>query len=113
MSILVLIIPIVMIVCGGLMRFRPQKKINRFIGYRTKASMKNLSNWDFAQQYCGKLWMKGGAGMLLISVLFLVLFPGLRKNLGLNLLLVIVQTVLLCLTALPVEKALKNREGDD
>ena len=113
MSILVLIIPVVMIVCGSLMRYRPPKKINRYTGYRTKASMKNQESWDFAQQYCGSLWMKGGAGMLLVSVLLLVLFPGLRKNLGINLGIVILQTVILCLTALPVEKALKNREGDD
>ena len=61
---LILIIPVVMIVCGLLMKFRPPKKINRYTGYRTKNSMKSQENWDFAQQYCGRLWIYGGACML-------------------------------------------------
>lgn len=110
---LILIIPVVMIVCGALMKFRPPKKINRYTGYRTKNSMKSQENWDFAQQYCGRLWIYGGACMLAVSVLLFLLIPGFGKNMGFSLLCVIVQTVLLCCSFLPVENALKKREGDD
>ena len=30
--------------------------INPVFGYRTTMSMKNRDTWEFAHQYCGKLW---------------------------------------------------------
>lgn len=44
---------------AGLQLFKfPPKKINGLYGYRTRRSMKNQKNWDYAQRMGGKLMVK-------------------------------------------------------
>ena len=31
-------------------KMTPEKKINKYVGFRTKESMKNQRNWDLAQR---------------------------------------------------------------
>ena len=62
-----LIIPVILIVVGWLMLKRCPKKINKFYGYRTKRSMKNMDTWKFAHSYCGKLWCRFGSIFLIFS----------------------------------------------
>ena len=63
-----IIVSAVLIIAGWLMWKHCPKKINKFYGYRTKRSMKNMDTWKFAHEYCGKLWWKLGWIMLISSV---------------------------------------------
>lgn len=45
------LLAIIVSVVGSITYFFPPKKINHLYGYRTQNSMKNQSNWDFAQRY--------------------------------------------------------------
>lgn len=62
-------IPLVMIVAGYLMYKKPPKDINGFVGYRSTMSRKNKDTWFFAQEYCGRLWIKAGSAMLIPSII--------------------------------------------
>ncbi len=54
---------------GGLiLYFFPPKKINSIYGYRTPRSMKNQSNWDFAQKLGGKFMLIFGFIIFLIQI---------------------------------------------
>lgn len=68
------IIPILITVIGFLMYKRPPKKINWFVGYRTRKSMKNQEVWEKANRYCGKLCIIVGLIMVVVSVIVNVLF---------------------------------------
>ncbi len=64
--------PLLMIGFGYHMKKCPPKKINNIYGYRTTMSMKNQDTWDFAQIYCGKVWVKWGLTMLPLSALLML-----------------------------------------
>ncbi len=113
MSILILIIPVFLILCGLWLTQKPPKEINRISGYRTKASMKNQESWDYAQKYCGKMWLGLGIVLLLVSGILVIFVPELKKKFGFNISCMLAQTVLSCLSILPIEKALKERKGDE
>lgn len=49
-----------MLGCGVMLIKSPPKDINSVFGYRTKRSMKDQEHWDFAQQYAGRVWIRGG-----------------------------------------------------
>lgn len=55
-----LLIPVILIIAGGMMWKHCPKTINTAYGYRTKLSMTNMETWKFAHDYCGKLWWKLG-----------------------------------------------------
>jgi len=63
-----LLIPLMMIVFGGLFAVSAPKRINGIFGYRTSASMKTKESWKFAHTYCGKLWLIIGCIILSITV---------------------------------------------
>lgn len=67
-----LLIPLTMIGFGRLFLTKPPKNINAVFGYRTIMSMKNKDTWEFAHQFCGKLWFKCGLALLPISVISLI-----------------------------------------
>lgn len=108
-----LIIPI-MILCGYLMKNHAPKEINSSCGYRSKRSMKNMDTWVFANQYCGRLWIRLGLGMLVPSVLIHI--PFLHSSEGvLAALCVIVESVQIGVmlgSIYFVEKALKKNFDD-
>lgn len=116
----VLIIPIVMIGCGGIFKKYPPKTINNFYGYRTPMSSKNQETWDFAQTYFGKVWWKIGWIMCLGVILIMVgiLLSGYSKNEAFVTysitIITIIEVVLMVLSIIPVEKALRrvfNKDG--
>jgi len=47
----------------------PPKKINGLAGFRTRRSMLNLDNWNYANKACGKSWMIVSLGLLPILIL--------------------------------------------
>lgn len=110
-----LIIPITFIVCGRMMWKHTPDKINSLIGYRTSRSMKNRNTWKFAQIYCGKLWWKIGWIMVLPSTIIQIPFYNSSENdIGtLGGTLVSVQCVILILSIIPTEIALRKNFTED
>lgn len=73
-----LIIPLLMIIFGKVMYHHTPKTINGIYGYRTKMSMKNKETWQFAHNYCGKLWVK--IGYILLMPTIIVQLPFINSN---------------------------------
>lgn len=63
-----LLIPIIMIIAGYLIYKKPPKKINAWIGYRTKLAKKNKDTWNFAHNLCGRLWIKTGLILVILTI---------------------------------------------
>ena len=106
---------IIMIVAGWFMWKHCPKKINSFIGYRTKRSMKNVDTWKFAHDYCGKLWWKIGWIMIIPSVLIHIpLYHSDENTIGIaGVILVTIQCFIMILSIYPTERALKKHFNDD
>ena len=110
LSICNLLIPATMLFFGNLFIKHPPKTINGVYGYRTKRSMKNMDTWIFAHQYCGRLWRKWGA-VLLVPTLIVVAVSFFLSEDGLSFVsigLVSLQLAFLVGSIFPVEKALKR-----
>ena len=109
------IIPAMMVIFGRVMWKHPPKKINGVYGYRTKRSMKNMDTWNFAHEYCGKLWWRTGWIMLIFSVI--IQLPFLKSGedtIGvLGMILCIVQCAVLVLSIIPTQKALQRNFDDN
>ena len=82
----------------------PPKSINGLVGYRSSRSMINQDTWDFANKYCAILWIKIGIVSFIVSILIFLI----EINEILSLVIVLIQTFLLLLSIVPVEKALRN-----
>lgn len=107
---MLLLIPITMIGFGKYFIKSAPKEINMGFGYRTSMSMKNQETWQFAHNYCGKIWYNAGK-ILLISVLAMFLAIGKDKDTIGNLGLIIlgVQLIPLIGVIFPTERALKRK----
>ena len=105
-----LLIPGVMIGVGRMFLKNPPKRINASFGYRTAMSMKNQDTWDFAHQYCGRLWYRCGLVMLPLSVVPLLFVLG--RDIGVigntGLIVAGAQLAVMLGTVFPVERALKR-----
>lgn len=102
---LLLMVPVITLIVGYLMFRHTPKSINGLVGYRTSKSMINQDTWNFANKYCAKLWIKLGISSSIVSILICVLFD---INEIVSIVIVLIQTFLLLLSIIPVEKALKN-----
>ncbi len=109
-----LIVPVTMILVGRMMRRHAPKEINMTFGYRTKRSMQNEETWKFAHDFCGRLWWKTGWVLGAVTVIFQIALIRSDENTisswGIGVMLV--QTAVMLLTILPVERALKRTFGD-
>lgn len=104
-----LIIPFTMIGLGRVFVKKPPDKINRDYGYRTEMSMKSVETWEFAHSYCGKLWMRLGYALLASVLPLFFLFGRDIETVALaGLLICGVQLVVMMLSIIPIEKALKR-----
>jgi uncharacterized membrane protein len=110
-----LLIPLVMIICGRMMWKNPPKRINSIIGYRTSRSMKNMDTWNFAHDYCGRLWWKMGWIVLIPSIIVQLPFYGsLVSTIGIvGGILCTVQCVILIVSIFPTEMALRRNFTDE
>ena len=106
------LIPILIMIVGLIMFKYPPKKINIFVGYRTKKSMKNEKAWKKANQYCGKIWMLMGLIMVFVSILLFLfdLFSMVNFSEPLLSTLVLVQTAIIILPIFIVEKSIEDEE---
>lgn len=68
-----LILPLIMLVFGYAFSKKQPKKINYFIGYRTRRSMASKENWTHANKRLGQIWFKLG-WLVFILVLLIRLF---------------------------------------
>lgn len=107
---LLLMVPIITLIAGYLMYRYAPKSINGLVGYRTSKSMINQDTWNFANKYCASLWIKIGIITTVVSFLIYILFD---VNEIVSIVIVLIQTFLLLLSIIPVEKTLKNTFDDD
>lgn len=107
-------IPILMILCGRMMWKHPPKNINGIIGYRTMRSMKNSKTWQYAQEYCGRLWWKIGWVALPISVLLHIPFYNNSKKVvgTMGCIFCTIQCIMLIVPGFLTERALKRNFTD-
>lgn len=106
-----ILIPVIMVVFGTIFGTHIPKKINTIYGYRTTRSMKNQDTWQFAHKYWGGLWIRLGIIVLIPSVLLSLLFfyfPSKNAMAVFSLVTVMLQTIVLVISIVPVEKALKR-----
>ncbi len=110
-----LLVPILMIVAGNMMWKHSPEKINGIIGYRTARSMKNKDTWNFAHDYCGRLWWKIGWIMLLPSIVIQIPFYHASENIIgiLGAILCTIQCIVLIASIFPTERALKRTFTDE
>ncbi len=104
------IIPILITLIGILMYKRPPKKVNWFVGYRTRKSMKNEKVWETANKHCGKLWIIIGLAMIVVAILLNVLFYFRIVVFSETILSIIVlsEIIPILLSGLMVERKIKN-----
>ncbi len=105
-----LLIPITLIVAGRMMWKHCPKEINKYIGYRTNRSMKNMDTWKFAHDYCGRLWWRIGWIMLFLSILLQIpFFDSTIDMIGIVCgMICSVQVIILMASTFFTEKALKK-----
>lgn len=110
-----LLIPVMMLGFGRIMYKRAPKDINYIFGYRTTRSMKNDDTWRFAHEYCGRLWWRIGLIMLISTAIVHIPFYNSSKDtIGIVATIVMtVQVVVLMLSIIPTEIALKKTFNDD
>ena len=105
-----LLYSLVMIWGGSYMVKHADGNINYFIGYRSSLSLKNKDTWKFANEDCGKRWLKIGKIMLVPTIL--VHIPVYGKGdarIGwLSLVICIIECTVMILSIVPTEKALKE-----
>lgn len=109
-ALIVLLILGTMVLFGYLWKKHPPKTINGIYGYRTRRSMQNWATWEFAHQYCARLWRKLGCITAAASVLVLLPFLSLAEDTLMlaAAILTFLQMFPLLLSIIPVEAALKR-----
>lgn len=110
-----LIVPIIMLIGGFLLKYKTPKEINSVVGYRTPRSQKNIETWMFANKYCGKLWIRLGLIVLILSAIIQILFIySSYEYFGIVAMYIeAVQVAVIVISIIPVEKALKRNFDDD
>ncbi len=115
MLVMILLIPITMIGFGKLFLKQAPGEINAVFGYRTTMSMKNKDTWEFAHNYCGKLWYRCGLFLLPLSVIPLLFVIGKNEDIvgTIGGIICMVQLVALLAPIFPTEAALKKNFDKD
>ena len=109
-----LLVPAIMLYFGRRFQKKPPEKINQIYGYRTARSMKNQETWSFAHETCGRLWVRLGAVLLLLSLAAAVMTFGRGVEAAgiVSAVVVVVQMVVVIGSIVPVERALKRNFDD-
>ena len=109
MMLMDILIPVIMVIFGGIFRKKTPVDINYIFGYRTKRSMKNNMTWNFAHAYCGKLWFIIGSAIIPISILAMLPVTGKDEDtIGwVGAAILIAQMVIIVITVIMTERKLK------
>lgn len=104
------LIPLTMIGFGKMFLHHIPDEINMVFGYRTRMSTKNRDTWEFAHQYCGRLWFICGLILLPLSLVPMFFVMGKGEDVVGNLggVICTVQCVFLVGSILPTERALRR-----
>ena len=110
MLVMALLLPVMLIQLGNRWLRRPPQRVNGWYGYRTSRSMASQEAWDFAQRYLAILWRKAGIWMMLFTAAFMTAaWSRPIGDMGIYCCVAVgIQVVVLLLTILPVERALKR-----
>lgn len=105
-----LLIPLTMLGFGRAFLKKAPNIINCVFGYRTAMSMKNRDTWNFAHQYCGRLWFLWGLILLPCSVIPMLFLLGKSTDeIGtFGAVMMFVQIIPLIGTIIPTERALRK-----
>ena len=105
-----LLIPVLQILTGWIMKNFSSSKPNFWLGYRSRLSMKNQKNWQFANHYAGALYMRIGLITVFIPVVLLLILMHSSRNVidVTGTIIMILQVLLLILPIFSVEKQLKT-----
>ena len=106
----ILVVPTIIIIVGCLLLKCPPQKINIFVGYRTKKSMKKKKVWDYSNTLCAKLFIKFGIGMFIGCFIIYILnyFNILNLFEEILVILVFIEIAFLFLIMLIIENRLKK-----
>lgn len=105
-----MLVPLTMIGFGWYFSKNAPKEINSVFGYRTTMSMKNRDTWKFANNYCGRLWLRLGIILVPVSVIPMLFVTGESdSSIGtVGTIICVVQLIIIIASIFPVEKALKR-----
>ena len=109
------VLPVICFVFGIILHKHEPKQINYLFGYRTARSMKNDDTWRFANNLLGRIWLWGGAVLIVVSAAAMLLMKAFAPD-TLEItaeLSALVQTALMLISIFPVESALKKRFSND
>ena len=113
MLVMNLLAPLVMIIYGRVFEKKPPKiaRSKFAFGYRTVMSMRNEETWEYAHRFFGKLWVRFGIVLGLISIIPLFFVIGKDKDtVGFaGLIICFVQMAVMLLPVIPTELALRRR----
>jgi len=114
-SVSVLLIPIIILIIGFWFSKKPPENINHLLGYRTARSMKNEQTWAFAQKYTGKVFKFSVIIILVLSIILMLLVLGKDEKVVANCgtVICVLQVVMILVSIIPVECALKKNFNDD
>lgn len=104
--VLVLLCPMAMAAVGILWRFKTPAFQSKGLVYRTELTEKSPEVWEFAHIHCGKLWLRFGLILLVISVLLMKFLAGSYQKFILWLLCG--QMLVMCITVFMIEILVKN-----
>lgn len=109
------LIPVLCFIFGILLYKHEPKKINGCYGYRTCRSMKNEDTWKFANNLLGRLWLGGGAVLIVISAAAVLIVNAYWPDTlaAVSGLAVIMDLVFMAASIIRVESALKKRFSND
>lgn len=112
-----MIIPLIIIGFGRLFLKAAPKEINILFGYRSNMSMKNRDTWEFAHQYCGRLWYRWGLVLLPVTVIAMLAIAVMGKGTGFvgtaGSIVCLIQLVPLSGAVFPTERALRRTFDKD
>lgn len=106
--IMTMLVPLTLLLLGLHWKTHVPKDINSFYGYRTTMSMKNKDTWEFAHKYTAKVWVWCGTVSAILSAIPLLIFKNSKNFEQIDIIIITVQTFLICLTIIPTEIALKK-----
>lgn len=104
------VVPFTMIGFGKMFLHHIPDEINAVFGYRTRMSTQNRDTWEFAHQYCGRLWFIFGLILLPLSIVPMFFVIGQSEDAIGNLggMICIVQCIFLVGSIFPTERALRK-----
>lgn len=100
------------IILGVWFAIYPPKKINPFVGYRTRSSMRNQDTWDEANRYSNKLLIVTGTALIIIGgIFYFVPLPPVAGAIAALALTIVAAATVIALTERRLNK-LFDREGN-